>query len=443
MMHARSPFGKHWQGKLLQPFLHFHDAIEHMPVRRTQVRALAVIGALGMPLYYWLWQYVFPQEYESPLLRAVAALLFLPALWPERFSNTWFGAYLFLGLTFELPFFFTYMFLMNHASVLWAHSLLVALIVLFHFDARIAMLAYLSGTLLACLAFAVRGDPAVMLSREVLQQLPVHGFTIAVLSVVKVGRHVGAQEKLAGLAAGLGSVAHELRTPLVSVEANVRGLQRGSQQGMQRNASGLQADAPSQEALARIRFEVRHMHHMIDLFLLSASAVNRKLEANETVAMHDSVAAVLRRYPFTSTAQRDLVKVDVRADFSFSGQSELCVVILLNLLRNALKGIQRAGKGRVRIVIDGARPVPRLLFIDTGCGIAASRLPLIFDRFYSYPAHNGSGIGLALCRQIMQAWHARIRCVARENAYAIFVLEFPHPVSTPRPSRFPSIHRAR
>ena len=438
MMHARSPFGKHWQGKLLQPFLHFHDAIEHMPVRRTQVRALAVIGALGMPLYYWLWQYVFPQEYESPLLRAVAALLFLPALWPERFSNTWFGAYLFLGLTFELPFFFTYMFLMNHASVLWAHSLLVALIVLFHFDARIAMLAYLSGTLLACLAFAVRGDPADMLSREVLQQLPVHGFTIAVLSVVKVGRHVGAQEKLAGLAAGLGSVAHELRTPLVSVEANVRGLQRGLQ-----GAQGQPSDADSQEALARIRFEVRHMHHMIDLFLLSASAVNRKLEASEAVAMHDSVAAVLRRYPFTSTAQRDIVKVDVRADFTFPGQSELCVVILLNLLRNALKSIHRAGKGRVRIIIDGAHPVPRLLFIDTGCGIAANRLPLIFDRFYSYPSHNGSGIGLALCRQIMQAWQARIRCVAREGAYAIFVLEFPQPLPVPTHNRFPSIHRAR
>jgi two-component system CAI-1 autoinducer sensor kinase/phosphatase CqsS len=435
MTHAQSPTGKRWQGKIFQPFLHFHDAIEHTPMRRAQVRMLAVIGALGMPLYYTLWHYSFPQEYESPALRAVAAALFLPALWPGRFSNTGFSLYLFLGLTFELPFFFTYMFLMNHASALWAHSLLVALVVLFHFDTRIAVLAYLGGTVLACLAFALAGDPAFLLSREVLQQLPVHWFTIAVLSVVKVGRHVGAQEKLAGLAAGLGSVAHELRTPLVSVEANVRGLQRR----LQGETQELVPDAPSQEALARIQFEVRHMHHMIDLFLLSASAVNRKLEASEAVAMHDSVAAVLRRYPFTSTAQRDIVRVDVRADFTFPGQSELCVVILLNLLRNALKAIQRAGKGRVRIIIDGARPVPRLLFIDTGCGIARNRLPLIFDRFYSYPAHNGSGVGLALCRQIMQAWQARISCIAREGAYTIFVLEFPQPV----PSRFPPIHRAR
>ena len=444
MTHAQSSAGKPWQGRLLQPFLHFHDAIEHTPARRAQVRLLAFCGALGMPLYYTLWHYYFPQEYESPTLRVMAALMFLPALFPHRFSNTWFSVYLFVGLTFELPFFFTLMFLMNHASTLWLHSLLVALVVLFHFDTRIAVLAYLSGTLLACAVFAVLGDVRFLLDTQVLRQLPVHWFTIAVLSLVKVSRHVGTQQKLAGLAAGLGSVAHELRTPLVSVEANVRGLQRLLPRRADADADthpSADADgaAACQDALARIQFEVRHMHHMIDLFLLSASAVSSRLEANESVGMHDTVTAVLKRYPFVNAAQRALVTVDLRADFHFPGQTELCVVILLNLLRNALKAIQRAGKGRVRIVIDGKRAVPRLLFIDTGCGIAASRLPLIFDRFYSYPAHNGSGIGLALCRQILQAWQARISCISRDSAYAIFVLEFAQPV----PSRFPSPHRAR
>jgi two-component system CAI-1 autoinducer sensor kinase/phosphatase CqsS len=54
----------------------------------------------------------------------------------------------------------------------------------------------------------------------------------------------------------------------------------------------------------------------------------------------------------------------------------------------------------VRIIIDGQHQPPCLLFIDTGCGIAPHHLPLIFRRFYSYPAHNGSGIGLALCQDI-------------------------------------------
>jgi two-component system CAI-1 autoinducer sensor kinase/phosphatase CqsS len=101
------------------------------------------------------------------------------------------------------------------------------------------------------------------------------------------------------------------------------------------------------------------------------------------------------------------------------------VVILLNLLRNAFKAIHRAGKGRVRLVVDGTHAAPRLLFIDTACGVSQHHLPKIFRRFYSFPAHQGSGIGLALCREIMQAWGASIRCVSREHAYAIFILEFP------------------
>jgi two-component system CAI-1 autoinducer sensor kinase/phosphatase CqsS len=224
------------------------------------------------------------------------------------------------------------------------------------------------------------------------------------------------------MGAGLATVAHELRTPLTSVDANARGLLR------------MMGDAPgrSQEermgmvdALARIQFEVRHMNHMIDLFLLSATAVRKNLRPIENVSMALVAEAVLRRYPFASASQQKMVTLDVRHNFHFPGQSELAVVVLLNLLRNGLKAVQRAGKGRVRIVIDGAHAPPRLLFVDTGCGVPAQQMPLIFRRFYSHPPHNGAGIGLALCREIIEAWGAGIRCVSRENAYAIFVLDFP------------------
>lgn len=418
----------HWRRRWLHSVLHERAPHRHLARR---VAMLAAVGTVTMPLYYLLWQYFFPQAYENLGLRLGGLAICVAGLFAQRFSERWLGRYLLFALSYVLPFFFTFMFLMNHASVIWSESLLIGLVILFHFDTRLACRAYLIGTGAACLVVLLAGDGAILLERAVLQQLPIHAFTITALSVVKVGRRVLEQEKLAGMAAGLGSVAHELRTPLVSVEASVRGLRRrwppadGSAGG----------EAPDmQEALVRIQFEVRHMHQMIDLFLLSASALNRKLAPNATLSMQDMAAAVLRRYPFVSAAQRAAVVLDVRSDFRFAGQDELCVVILLNLLRNAIKAIERAGKGRVRIVIDGARARPRLLVIDTGCGIAASRMPLIFDRFYSYPVHTGSGIGLALCRQIADAWHARIGCVSREHAYTIFILEFPPAAPARRPT---------
>ena len=384
---------------------------------------LAWIGCLGMPTYYLIWTYVFPQAYESLPLRLVGAALCVPAPWAGTlFKGPLRDTYLFVAVTYVLPFQFTFLFLMNHASGVWSQSLLVALIVLFHFSTAWALMSFATGVAAACALFALVGDPAFLSSHQVLQNLPIYAFTIVVVAVSKVGRRVLANEKLAGMAQGLATVSHELRTPLVSVDANVRGIHR------RLNAAANPSPADwheMSEAMTRIQHEVHHMNHMVDLFLLSAAAVNEQLEADEYVSMQEVVESVIRRYPFTAQSQRDAVRIDVRADFTFAGKHELSVVILLNLLRNALKALHRAGKGRIRIIIDGKRATPRLLFIDTGCGIPAPQLPMIFKRFYSYPPKSGSGIGLALCKEIVDAWKARIRCVSREWAYTIFVLEFP------------------
>lgn len=386
---------------------------------------LAWVGCLGMPAYYLIWTYLFPQHYESLTLRLIGAALCLPAPWAARLlAGRARDAYLFVGVTYALPFQFTFLYLMNHGSDIWGQSLLISLIVLFHFSFLWALLSFVTGVALACALFMLVGEPPFMHSRAVLEHLPIYAFTIIVISVAKVGRRVLANEKLAGMAQGLASVSHELRTPLISVDANVRGIHRRLSSCTNPGPADWHAMS---EAMSRIQHEVRHMNHMVDLFLLSASAVREQLEADEQVSMQAVVESVIKRYPFTAQAQRDAVKVDIRTDFTFAGKHELSVVILLNLLRNALKALQRAGKGRIRIVVEGQRATPRLLFIDTGCGIAAPQLPLIFKRFYSYPPDSGSGIGLALCKDIIDAWRANIRCVSREWAYTIFVLEFPAP----------------
>ena len=426
MKHPLHERWKRWQSGLIPSLLLYHGREDHATVR---VLLLAAIGTVGMPLYYVIWQHFFPQEFETLSLRLLGILLCALGLFARQFSRQMLNLYLLITLSYIFPFFFTFMFLMNHASGVWGESLLIGLVVLFHFDTGLALRAYVIGTTLACAAALLLGEGATILSKQVLQQVPIHWFTIAALSAAKISRHVLAQEKLAGLGAGLANVAHELRTPLTSVDANVRGLLRIFAGGPAHVADDRLGTV---DALARIQFEVRHMNHMIDLFLLSATAVRQNLRPVESVSMETVVEAVLKRYPFSSTSQQKMVKLEVRRNFLFAGQTELSVVILLNLLRNALKAVHRAGKGRVRIVVDGGHAPPRLLFIDTGCGVPAQQMSMIFRRFYSYPPHNGAGIGLALCQEIMDAWSATIRCISRESAYAIFVLEFPQPPSIPR-----------
>lgn len=384
---------------------------------------LAWIAVVGMPLYYVVWAYWFPQPYENLGLRIFGVVLCLPALFVRRLvKKKWLAAYFFIGLTYLLPFFFTFMFLMNDGSSIWSQSLLIALIILFHFDTTLAFLAYFTGTALAYLVFTIIHGGSLPLSLQALEQWPIQLFAIVTVSLAKVGRKVLAQEKLAGMATALATVSHELRTPLRSINANARGLSRLLQESA---IPAAPSQIPMEKALARIEFEVRHMNNVIDLFLLSASTGKENLQPKDILSMAATVEQMLQRYPFVNQDQRALVAVTVRADFRLLGQTELCSMVLINLLRNALTAIQRIGKGRIRIVIDGNRQRPRLLFIDTGCGIEPGRASHIFERFYTYPEYNGTGIGLAFCKEVLEAWGAQIRLVSRPLAYTIFVLDFP------------------
>ena len=410
---------RRWQASALQWLLRHGQEQDQLAVR---LQFLAWLGCLGMPTYYLVWTVIFPQQYESLGLRLFGVALCLPALFLPRFPGVFtprhLKVYEFIGVTYVLPFFFTFMFLRNHGSAVWGESLLVGLIVLFHFDLLWALASWMCGTVLAALAFAAAGDAAFLVHPLVLEQAPIYLFTITVVSVTRVGRRVLAREKLAGMAQALAMVSHELRTPLMSVSANVRGIERALK------AQEREADSAVQCAMARIGFEVRHMNQMIDLFLQSAAAMDQQLAATEMVSIANVVDQVMERYPFVDQQQRDAVQVVVRGDFQFAGKHELCVVVLLNLLRNALKALQRAGRGQIRIVVDGKRARPRLLVMDSGCGIPRRQLPHIFERFYSWPPSSGAGIGLALCRDILTAWQGSIRCRSRESAYTVFALEF-------------------
>ncbi len=412
-----------WRREQAQP----HDAV----VKR--IVQLSWIALVGMPLYYVVWHHWFPQPYENLWLRLGGLAACLPGICAARLARQrWFPAYQVAALTYILPFFFTYMYLMNGANTVWSESLLIAVILLFHFDFTLALLSYMAGTALAytlyyVLHYASRTD-GTLVQLLMQGQWPIYLFAIVAVSLAKVGRGMLESERLAGMAAAMGTVSHELRTPLLSIGANSRGMKR-----LLAQASGMQEHerVAMEKALARVEIEVRHMNNAIDLLLLSSTASQRKSQERQLLSMETMVKSMLERYPFANQGQADLVAVTVRADFQFLGQADLCSMILLNLLRNALAALQRAGKGRIRIIIEGARTRPRLLFIDTGSGIDPSHQPHIFRRFYTYPQQSGSGIGLSFCKEVLDAWDVGIRCLSRPHRYTIFALEFPRCVQDP------------
>ncbi|MDF4845133.1 hybrid sensor histidine kinase/response regulator, partial [Vibrio parahaemolyticus] len=74
------------------------------------------MGFLGFPLYYFVWEFAFPQAYENLPLRLFCSLLFFGIIFRNRLSSTWrdyVPIYYQVTITLCLPFFFFYMLLMN------------------------------------------------------------------------------------------------------------------------------------------------------------------------------------------------------------------------------------------------------------------------------------------------------------------------------------------
>src|SRR3981081_3642323 len=68
-----------------------------------------LVAGIGFPLYYVIWHVMFPQPYETLLLRLVGSAIVVPIrlvkAWPQSLKR-FFPLYWYLSLLFALPFFF-------------------------------------------------------------------------------------------------------------------------------------------------------------------------------------------------------------------------------------------------------------------------------------------------------------------------------------------------
>ncbi len=103
--------------------------------------------------------------------------------------------------------------------------------------------------------------------------------------------------------------------------------------------------------------------------------------------------------------------------------------VLYNLLSNALKFTPEGGEIQVELWVDLLDQQVVLVVKDSGPGISKDQLPHIFDRFFSLEKRNkkkeGTGIGLALSKNIVQAHRGEIQVESSEGAGATFLLKLP------------------
>jgi signal transduction histidine kinase len=100
--------------------------------------------------------------------------------------------------------------------------------------------------------------------------------------------------------------------------------------------------------------------------------------------------------------------------------SDLLRQVIVNLLDNAVKFSPQGGVVRIRAQVEDGQAI--VAVSDDGIGIPPEKLPRLFERFYQVDGsatrrYGGMGIGLALCRAIVQAHGGRIWAESRGEGH--------------------------
>jgi two-component system sensor histidine kinase KdpD len=193
----------------------------------------------------------------------------------------------------------------------------------------------------------------------------------------------------------LASISHDLRTPLAVIT--------GAASTLTRHGGGM--DSSTRESLARSIEEQAHemsnlISNVLDLMRLESGRVELKCDTHSVedlvgTALH-RVEPRLRNHPVAIDLPDDLPAVNV--------DPVLVSQVLANLLENASK-YTPAGT-RIRIMAAADAPMVRVVVEDEGPGLPPGDPKLLFDKFQrgrDESAVVGAGLGLAICRAIVNA----------------------------------------
>jgi nitrogen-specific signal transduction histidine kinase/ActR/RegA family two-component response regulator len=224
------------------------------------------------------------------------------------------------------------------------------------------------------------------------------------------------QEKLAALGSLLAGIAHELNNSLAMVIGHSQMLRETG------------ATPAIEERAAKIQNAAERCARIVRTFLAMArqgKTERRSVTLGETVdAAFELIAYGLRSSGIE--VSRD-IPPDLPAVFADSDQLHQ---VLVNLLINAQQALEEKPQPRrIRVAAKLADPsAPEILITieDNGPGVPAEVAPRVFDPFFTTkPMGTGTGIGLAVCRGIIEAHGGSLRLAEPQDGGACFELRIP------------------
>jgi two-component system phosphate regulon sensor histidine kinase PhoR len=216
----------------------------------------------------------------------------------------------------------------------------------------------------------------------------------------------------------IGNISHEFRTPLAGIKAMVETLQDGA----------VADRKAARDFLGRIDSEVDRLTQLVaELTELSRIETGKAELKKEPVDLNQLAEEVIAQLSPQAGRQRLTVAKELAAGLPPVPADRARVrQVMVNLLHNAIK-FTPAG-GRIVVSSRAAGDAVIMAIADSGAGIAREDLPHVFERFYKGDkarAEEGTGMGLAIAKHIVEAHGGTIRAESEEGKGSTFSFSLP------------------
>jgi len=221
----------------------------------------------------------------------------------------------------------------------------------------------------------------------------------------------------------IGNISHEFRTPLAGIKAMVETLREGA----------VEDKETAGDFLARIDSEVDRLTQLVaELTELSRVETGKAELRKEPLDLNQLVDEVIAQLSPQAKRQKITITRKSAADLpSVPADRDRVRQVIANLVHNAIKFTPTGG--RITITSRALEDSSVVDISDTGIGIPKEDLPRVFERFYKGDkarAGEGTGMGLAIAKHVVEAHGGNIWVESEEGKGSTFSFSLPLQVDT-------------